>query len=269
MNILKKSLAPITDKGWEEITDKTSQYLDSYLTARKFIDIDGPNGMEQGGVSTGHLITPDNQSDKGVNYGVREILPFVEIRKPFELDLWELDNLERGARDINLEPLEEAVKEIALFEENAVYEGFEPAQIKGLHQVAEYKPVTLPKTTNAFLKEIGNQIIRFERNGVSGPYTLIMAAKEWIDLVQIAEGYPILKQLKEIIGGKVIINQSNNNSYLVTERGGDYELVLGQDISVGYDSHNTKSVKLYLTASFTFRVLSPEAIIVLSADKKA
>ena len=62
MNILKKSIAPITEKAWGEITLRTKQILGTYLTARKFVDIDGPNGMEMGGVSTGRLTTPENQS---------------------------------------------------------------------------------------------------------------------------------------------------------------------------------------------------------------
>ena len=264
MNILKKSIAPITDSAWKEITDQTKEILRTYLTARNFIDIDGPNGLEQGGVSTGRLTTLDNHSQEGVNYGIREYLPMVEIRKPFELDLWELDNIERGAKDVDLGPLEEAVKEVASFEDDAIYHGFEPANIKGLEQAAENDPVPIPKNTNAFLKEIGNQIINLNRNAVEGPYSLVISEAEWLELVKLSEGYPIQKQLKEILGGNVIINPSNKNTFLVSERGEDYELVLGQDITLGYDSHDTKNVKLYLTSSFTFRVLSPEAIVVFN-----
>lgn len=72
MNILKKSIAPITDKAWKEITSQTKEVLSSYLTARNFVDIDGPNGLELGGVSTGRLIMPENQSNEGVNYGIRD-----------------------------------------------------------------------------------------------------------------------------------------------------------------------------------------------------
>lgn len=268
MNILKKAIAPITDKGWDEITDRTKEVLSAYLTGRTFVDIDGPNGLEQGGVSTGRLLTPDSQSQNGINYGIREILPFVEVRKPFELDLWELDNVERGAKDIDLKPLEDAVKEMALFEENAIYEGFEPAGINGLNQAAEAKPVKIPSSTNAFLKEVGNQIIRLGHNAVEGPYSLVINSKEWLELVKLSEGYPILRQLEDMLGGRVMINQTNTNSYLVTERGGDYELIQGQDITLGYDAHDTKSVKLYLTSSFTFRVLSPEAVVVLTSDSR-
>ena len=268
MNILKKSIAPITDAAWVEIKDRTKQIMNLNLTARKFIDIDGPNGLKQGGVSTGRLIMPSDQSDHGINYGIREMLPMVEVRRPFELNLWELDNLERGAKDIDLTPLEEAAREISLFEERAIYQGFEPANIKRLRNAAQAEPVSIPENTNDFLKQIGNQIIQLGRNAVEGPYSLVITEKEWINLINLSQGYPILLQLKEILGGHVLINHSNHNSFLVSNRGGDYELVLGQDISLGYDGHDTTKVKLYFTSSFTFRVLSPEAVIVLNSQEK-
>ncbi len=139
MNILKKSIAPITEAAWKEITEQASAIFKIHLTARKFVDIEGPTGLEQGGVSTGRLITPKKQSKEGINYGLREIMPFIEIRKPFELEIWELDNLSRGAKDIDLEPLENAAKEIALFEDTAIYKGFEEGRIKGLEKVLHIK----------------------------------------------------------------------------------------------------------------------------------
>lgn len=266
MNILRKSLAPVSESAWGEIKKRTKQVLDNYLTARKFADINGPNGLEMGGISTGRLTVPHNQSDDGINYGIREFLPLIEVRKPFELDMWELDNIERGAKDINLEPLENAARQLAIFEENAIYDGFQPAKIVGLDEAAEGNPVALPADANAFLKEVGNQIIKFKSNAVEGPYTLVINEKEWLELIKLSEGYPIQKQLKSVLGGKVLINHFNKNSYLLSERGGDYELVVGQDYTLGYDSHTTSTVKLFITGSFTFRVLSPEAIAVFTRN---
>ncbi len=269
MSILRKSLAPLTDQAWKEITDRTKELFGNYLTARKFVDINGPNGFEMGGLSTGRLDMPNNQPEKGVNYGVREFLPLIEIRKPFELDLWELDNIERGAKDIDLGPLEEAAREVAVFEEKAIYEGFKPAKIVGLEAAASVNSVALPTDANAFLKEIGNQIFELDRKSVQGPYTLVISEKEWLELIKLSEGYPIQKQLKALLGGKVLINHYNKNSFLLSERGGDYELVVGQDYSVGYDSHTSSKVKLFITGSFTFRVLSPEAIVVFTPGKSS
>ena len=36
-------------------------------------------------------------------------------------------------------------------------------------------------------------------------------------------------------------------------------MTVGQDLSIGYRSHDKENVDLYLTESFTFRVLEPAA----------
>jgi uncharacterized linocin/CFP29 family protein len=264
MNILKKAIAPITEEGWREITDQADKIFKTHLTARKFVDVDGPNGMDYGAVSTGKLILPEKHSKKGINWGMREVLPLVEIRKPFELDIWELDNIDRGAKDVNLEPMENAAREVANFEENAIYYGFEKGRIKGLKENAEEPSIVKTNDPDDLLKIIGEQLINLEKEGVEGPYTLVADLKNWKKLISVTKGFPVIKQLKEIIKGEVILNHHNNDSFLVSEQGGDYELILGQDISIGYESHDNEKVKLYFTESFTFRVLSPEAIRVLS-----
>ena len=41
----------------------------------------------------------------------------------------------------------------------------------------------------------------------------------------------------------------------------DSELIIGQDFSVGYQSHTNTEVNFFITESFTFRTLAPEAIV--------
>ncbi len=260
MNILKKNIAPITENAWKEIKEQSDSIFKLNLTARKFVDIEGPTGLEKGGVSTGRLILPDQQQTQGVYFGIREILPFIEIRVPFELNIWELDNLERGAKDIDLKALEETAKMLAEFENNALYKGFKKAHIEGLESCVQGNVLTTPEDPNEFLQTIGAQIISLEKDGINGPYTLVINDQTWRRLINLSKGYPILKQLKDLLGGQIILNHSTPNSYLVSERGGDFELTIGQDISIGYDSHTAEKVKLYFTESFTFRVLSPDAI---------
>jgi len=70
-----------------------------------------------------------------------------------------------------------------------------------------------------------------------------------------------------VLKGHVIVHHNSDHSFLVTERGGDFELTIGQDTSIGYKAHDAETVSLYLTVSFTYRTLSPEAVIVLSQNK--
>jgi len=50
----------------------------------------------------------------------------------------------------------------------------------------------------------------------------------------------------------------------VSRRGGDYELRLGQDLSIGYLTHDADHVELYFTESFTFAVYTAEASVAIS-----
>ena len=46
----------------------------------------------------------------------------------------------------------------------------------------------------------------------------------------------------------------------------DFVLTLGQDLSLGYEVQEGSAVRLYFTESFTFRVLEPQAVVVLRLE---
>ncbi len=263
MNILKKALAPITDKAWNEITEQAERITKEYLTGRKIVDIDGPNGLEYGAISTGRLTVPPNQSKTGVNYGIREVVPLLEIRKPFTLDLWEMDNASRDAADIDLSNLEDAAKEIAGFEDRVLYYGFNEINAPGLINAVEGKVESVDLNAEKFTRIIAEQVVKLRQRAVEGPYSLVLPADVWTKLTSQSSTYPVIRQLKDIIGGDVIIHHENKDIFLVSERGGDFELSIGQDLSIGYDGHDNDKVKLYFTESFMFRIIGPEAFTVL------
>lgn len=263
MNILKKALAPLTDKAWEEVSEQADRITKEYLTGRKIADVDGPNGLEYGAISTGRLTIPQKQPKDGVNYGIREVIPLLEVRKPFTLDLWELDNASRNAEDLDLENLEQAAKEIAAFEDRVLYYGFKAVNAPGLINSLEGKAEEADLDAEKFTRKIADQVVRLRKRAVEGPYTLVLPDDAWSRLTSQSSNYPVISQLKDIIGGDVIIHHENKEIFLVSERGGDFELSIGQDISIGYDGHDHEKVKLYFTESFMYRIIGPEAFTVL------
>lgn len=50
---------------------------------------------------------------------------------------------------------------------------------------------------------------------------------------------------------------------VVSLRGGDFLFEVGQDLSVGYDTHDAEQVQIYLEESFTFHIATPEAVVAL------
>jgi uncharacterized linocin/CFP29 family protein len=263
MDILKKSLAPITDEAWSEINDQAKKVFNSILSARTFVDVNGPKGLGFQAVPLGRLDVPSNQKG-GVKYGVNKILPMVEARSSFDLDIWELDNATRGAEDINLDSMEDAARKIGEFEENVVYNGLSKANIKGLKNVHEHKTIKYPEKIQDLPEVTSELISRFLKTSVEGPYSLILDTDRWEKLSRLVDGYPIKKVIMNLLGGKIILAPSIKDAYLISERGGDFRLTLGQDLSIGYESHDNKNVQLYFTESFTFQILEPAAIIKFS-----
>ena len=77
-------------------------------------------------------------------------------------------------------------------------------------------------------------------------------------------GYPLLDHLRKIIGGPLVWAPGVEGAVVVSQRGGDFLLDVGEDLSIGYASHDADAVELYLVESFTFRVATPEAAVALS-----
>ncbi|MBW6497404.1 MAG: bacteriocin family protein [Bacteroidales bacterium] len=262
MDILRKSLAPISQKAWEEINETAVEVLSSVLSARKIVDVEGPKGLDFAALSTGRIQVPANQKG-AVKYGIHQVLPLVETRIPFELNVWELDNVARGAQDIDLGPMEDAARKIAQFEENAIYEGFKAGNIAGLKNSSDYGAIAFPENAEDIMGAITQALTKFKANSIGGPYTLVLNSEKWQMVNSFVRGYPLRKQLESLLGGSIILAPFVKDAYLVTERGGDLKMVIGQDISIGYESHNSKTVQLYFTESFTFQVVDPAAVIVL------
>ena len=108
MDILKRELAPIPAEAWMEIDEQAIRSLKAILSARKVIDVTGPMGTDFPGVPEGRLEFPKKQPKDAVTYGIHKVHHLVETRIPFELDVIELDNVVRGAKDVDLASLEEA-----------------------------------------------------------------------------------------------------------------------------------------------------------------
>ena len=138
MSMLKRNIAPMPSKVWDEIDERAKTVLTNILSARKVVHVEGPMGWDYAVVPEGRLDIIDKNEDSDVSVGTYRVKPLLEARISFELDRWELDNITRGAKDIDLEALEEATKKLALFEENLIYNGYEKADIKGLKEVAAH-----------------------------------------------------------------------------------------------------------------------------------
>jgi len=269
MDILRKALAPVTDEAWQEIEDQARSTLKGNLSARSVVEFSGPHGWELGAVNLGRVRIPAGQPKTGVQWGLREVLPLMEIRMPFSLELMELDSVSRGAKDPDLEAVANAAEKAAGFEEKAVYYGFKPAGIEGIAPSSPHKALRLGKSATSYQATIENAVVTIEKEGIGGPYDLILGSAPFeILMAGDQRGFPLKRRIEEVTGGAIRWSPAFKGGLVISRRGGDYEFALGQDFSIGYSRHGGTEVDLYITESFTFRVIEPRAAVELLLGAK-
>ncbi len=268
MSILRRELAPISAEAWSEIDEMARQKLELDLAGRKLVDIEGPFGWEHGVVDLGRLDLDTKKGKDGSLWGLRKVLPLVEIRVPFKLNLMELDGSTRGAKDIDLDAVSEAAEKVAQFEDGAIFSGLSPAGIEGMLGSSSHKPIAV-RAAGDYPGALVEAIEKLRDSGINEPYALVLGTEAYKELNRATnDGYPIRRQIeRQILDGPIIHAPSLDGAAVTSTRGGDYVLTLGQDLSIGYASHDKDEVELYVTESFTFRVLEPAASVKLSRTK--
>jgi uncharacterized linocin/CFP29 family protein len=264
MNHLLRSRAPISDAGWELLDDEARARLAPALAARKLVDFSGPHGWERSATNLGRTSPLGSPPSKGVSGLQRRVLPLVEVRAEFELSRAELRDADRGADDVDLEPLDAAAHQIAVAENVAVFHGWSGA-IAGIDDASPYEQVSLGEA-EGYPRRIAVAVDLLLNSGIAGPYGLALGREQYRRAIETAEhgGYPLLEHLGKIVEGPIVWAPGVDGAVVLSLRGGDFLFESGQDHSIGYDSHDDDVVRLYLEESFSFHVATPEAAVVLT-----
>lgn len=268
MNNLHRELAPISDKAWAQIEEEASRTLKRHLAARRVVDVQGPKGLELSAVGTGHIHKIQAPGD-GIQATQRDAKALVELRVLFELTRQAIDDVERGATDSDWSPVKEAARRIAYAEDRSVFDGYAAAGIEGIRQGSSNPPLTLPSNVKGYSGAVAQAVSQLRLAGVNGPYALLLGAEAYTAVSGGSdEGYPVLHHIQRLVDGEIVWAPAIEGGFVLSTRGGDFELDIGQDISIGYLSHSKTIVELYLQETFTFRLLTTEAAVVLAPGKK-
>jgi uncharacterized linocin/CFP29 family protein len=264
VNHLRRDLAPIFESAWTEIQQEANDSLANYLAGRRLIEFDGPKGWTTASVATGRISKIESASE-GVIASVRDVRPMIELRADFTLQRSEIDAIDRGATDPDLDPLVTAARAIAIAEDKLIFEGAPEHGVTGMAAGSEHKPVKIQGDYADFPTLVAQAVGKLREAGVDGPYGLALGPRCYTGVTETSErgGYPVLEHLKLIAGGPVVWAPGMDGSLVMSLRGGDFRLTVGQDFSIGYRSHDAETVTLYLEESVTFSNDSPEAAIAL------
>lgn len=264
MDSLKRAIAPILDEAWTLIDGEARRVLGVHLCGRKLVDFVGPLGWKLAAVNTGRLDLLLAEPVPGVRAGLRHVQPLMELRTPIHLDTMELDSVLRGAAHLDLSTVGEAARRMARAEDQAIFNGYAPAQIVGIIGASTHAPIEVTEVA-AVPHCVVLALDCLRAAGVGGPYVLVLGTALYEELTSATEeGYPVAKRVDRLLPeGRVVHAPAVVGGVLLSVRGGDFELSVGQDLSIGYAWHEKHDVELFLAESFTFRVLEPAAAVFL------
>ncbi len=265
MNHLLRELAPVSDAAWAAIEDEVKPRITAYLAARKLVDFAGPHGWSHSATNLGRTVAVDGTS-AGVEARQRQVLALVELRAPFDVSRRELDDVERGASDTDFSALDDAARRLAVAENATVFHGNDGAGITGLVEASGHAPIALGDDFERYPTLVAGAVSVLRASGIDGPYGLAIAPEGFTGIVETTEhgGVLLLDHLNQILGGPVVWAPGIDGAAVVSLRGGDFVIDVGEDISIGYLAHTVDSVTLYLEESFSFRVLEPDAAVALT-----
>jgi uncharacterized linocin/CFP29 family protein len=265
MNHLYRELAPISEAGWEEIDKEATRTLKTTLGARRLVDFVGPKGWDFSAVGTGRSEPVKAPAQINAEARLRQVLPLVELRVPFEIERSELDAVDRGAKDPDTDPVIAAARQIAIAENRAIFHGFAEAGIRGIAAAQAVAAVPFAEDFAVFPNAVAGAKTKLRDSGVSGPYAVALSEPAYTALSETTVGgYPVLEHMRRLVDGPLVWTPGLEGAVVLSMRGGDFELTVGQDFSIGYLGHDARTVRLYIEESFTFWLLSEQAAIPLS-----
>lgn len=263
MDHLRRSLAPVPDAAWEQIDDDAARTLRLTLAARRVVDVSGPTGWRTDALDSGLVAPIDPAPASGVNALTRRPIPLLELSADFELEQADVDTADRGNPAIDTGSVVEACRRIAIAEDTLVFHGNAANGTVGIVDASPHAAIEAGTDPTQAPDHVAAALQTLRDAGVNGPYALVVGDALYTALQGSTDhGEPIRDHLTSVLyGGPLIWSSALTGAVVLSTRGGDFELALGQDHSIGYRGSAAGKIGLYIEESLAFRVLTPEAAV--------
>ncbi len=261
-----RSKSPVTDDAWAQIDDEASRTLKHFLAARKLIDFKGPYGWEYSAVNlvAGRLWAPA-RSVASRRWRVRSDRSSSSVHRS-RSPLAELYDADRGPTTSIFKRSSMRLGITALAEDTAIFHGYTAAGIDGIATSSPHRPVEISDDYTKYPTHVAKAVAVLQAASIAGPYAIALGARCYTGVTESTEhgGYPVFEHLHRILDGPVVWAPAVDGAVVLSQRGDDYVMTVGEDLSIGYQGHDATSVQLYLEESLTFQINTPEAAVHLA-----
>jgi len=256
---LGRSDAPISEKCWKQLDSAMIEAAKSQLSGRRLIPMDGPFGF-------GLKVVPLEDSEVTEGISASAVIPVNHITATFCLGKRDLATAEKEPFFLDTNPVVCAAQECAAKEDNIIYNG--SGNVPGLTNARGTGSLTLSKwdKIGTAADQIIDAVTRLDEAGVHGPCCMALAPSLYNLLLR---RYPQgdgteLDHIRSIIAGDVIKAASIKKGGILLASGRQYcSLVVGQDMSIGYNGPSGDHLEFCISESLALRIRYPAAICML------
>ena len=256
---LSRDDAPYGDKLWEMIDETMLSAAKSQLGGRRIIDTVGPYGLGLKAIPLGE--TP---VEEGITQS--NVLPLLRLYKEFSLDVRDLAGFERDPVTLDLRPVAQAAMWCAGKEDDLIFNGTK--NNPGLLTVKGTGKMKLSNwdDTGSAVNEIISAVTKLDADGFHGPYILALSPARYNLLYR---RYPQgnlteMDHVKSIVNKGIIKVPALKSGGVLLAQGQHFaNLVLGQDMTIGFVGPAEGKIDLSISESLALRVMIPKSIMIL------
>ena len=265
MNHLLRAHAPISDAGWKLLDEEARERLTPALAARKLVDFSGPHGWEHSATNLGRTTPLGSAAGRG-RLGSAAACPAARraarrlralARGAARRRSRRRRHRPRGARQGR--PPDRDRRERGRLPRLARRDHGHRGGLAPRADPARRDGGRLPAPSRERRRAAAVQRHRRRRTVSRSGASSTAAWSRPPSTAAIRCSSTCARSSKDRSSGR----PAWTARWSLSLRGGDFVFESGQDLSIGYDSHDADVVRLYLEESFSFHVATPEAAVTL------
>lgn len=268
MQYLNRSAAGFSDELWSQIDEAALDAARQLLTARRFLEVEGPFGVGLTSLEAGEESFIETADCTMAGTGGSRSLPVPMLQQMFQLSVRRLEGHLQLGLPLDLRPAEDAAEAVARREEDVIYHGIPELGLDGLMTVEGRAQISLGDWSEVeqALHDVLASVERLDAEGFGGPYVLALSPSRYNALFRRYQGSDMLQldHLKRLCAGGVLKAPVQGGMVLDPRVG---TLKIGQDMRVGFSATDGIHLRLFVSESLVLMLDEPQAICTLDESR--
>lgn len=255
----------LSDALLARIEDAVFRRARSMMTARRFLDFEGPLGAGVESLQVGPVHDAE-LGDTGAKVSARRAIPIPTVYAAFELPKREVEGALDPGIPLDTSPAEDAAEQVALAEEHVVYYGVGELSLEGVirHTAVQRVPLGDWSAAGGAIGDVIAAADKLDAARVNSPFALVLAPALYNQLFRKYEGSDVLAldHIRRLASAGIYKSHVLDRTGVLISRDLG-PLVCAQDVQVGFLEVRESTLRFVISSAVVVRIDDPSAACVL------